>query len=41
MYGTSMVLLDDLDEGASYGNGPMDSVITENIINERILGAIS
>ena len=33
-----MVLLDDLDEGASYGNGPMDSCITENIINERILG---
>ena len=38
MSGTSMVLLDDLDEGASYGNGPMDSCITENIINERILG---
>ena len=38
MNGTTMVLLDDLDKGASYGNGPMDSCITENTINERILG---
>ena len=25
-------------KGASYGNGPLDSCITENIINDRILG---
>ena len=38
MNGVSLVLLDDLEEGTSYGSGPLDSVITENIINERLLG---
>ena len=36
--GVQLVLLDDLDEGASYGNGPLDSVITETTMNERLLG---
>ena len=39
--GVQLVLLDDLDEGQSYGNGPLDSMITETKIgNERVLGTM-
>ena len=39
--GVQLVLFDDLDEGQSYGNGPLDSMITETTIgNERILGTM-
>src|SRR5208337_4334875 len=30
--------LDNLEEGSSYGNGPLDSAITEPTIRDRILG---
>ena len=32
------MLLDNLEEGSTYGNGPLDSTITEPIVKDRILG---
>jgi hypothetical protein len=32
------VFFDNLDDGSTYGNGPLDSSITEMVVNERVLG---